>query len=45
MEDEGRVLGGHSLKLLWFVEDLKNVETAFFKAAASQLQESCSRFE
>ena len=23
LEDEGRVLGGHSLKLLWFVEDLK----------------------
>ena len=31
MEDEGRMLGGHSPKLLWLVEDLKNEETAFFK--------------
>ena len=30
---------------LWIVEDLKNKETTFFKAAASQLQESCSRFK
>ena len=29
---------------LWIVGDLKNEETTFFKAAASQLQESRSRF-
>ena len=41
---ECRVLEDHSPRSLWIVEDLKNVETTSFKAAASQLQESCSRF-
>jgi hypothetical protein len=41
---ECRVLEGHRPRSLWNVEDLKNDETTFFKAAASQLQESRSRF-
>ncbi len=36
---ECSVLEGHRPRSLWIVEDLKNEETTFFKAAASQLQE------
>ena len=30
---------GHRSRSLWIVEDLKNEDTTFFKASASQLQE------